>query len=100
MCAVAYLRSVQCETAVVFLVYPISTSNIPKVELQATVIGLQSSMSIHFFHRFRVQNCFFWSDRPTALQWISSSDKRLPVFGANRVAEITDGSNVKQDGNV
>ena len=60
MCAVAYIRSVQCETAVVsFLVDPIRTSNIPKVELQATVIGLQLSMSIHSFLRFRVQNCFF-----------------------------------------
>ena len=102
MCAVAYLRSVQCENVIVsFLVAkcrvaPIRASTIPKLELQAAVIGLRLSMSIQSFLPFSVQNCFFWSDSSTALQWISSSDKRLPVFVANRVAEIIDGSNVEQ----
>ena len=53
-------------------------------------------MSIQSFLPFSVQNCFFWSDSSTALQWISSSDKRLPVFVANRVAEIIDCSNFEQ----
>ena len=102
MCAVAYLRSVQCKTVVVsFLVAkcrvaPIRASTIPKLELQAAVICLRLSMSIQSFLPFSVQNCFFWSDRSTVLQWISSSDKPLPVFVANRVAEIIDGSNVEQ----
>ena len=102
MCAVAYLRSVQCETVVVsFLVAkcrvaPIRASTIPKLELQAAAIGLRLSMSIQYFLLFSVQNCFFWSESSTAHQWIFSSDKRLPVFVANRVAEIIDGSNVEQ----
>ena len=102
MCAVAYLRSVHCETVLVsFLVAkcrlaPIRASTIPKLELQAAVIGLRLSMSIQSFLPFSVQNCFFWSDSSTALQWISSSDKRLPVFVANRVAEIIDCRNVEQ----
>ena len=53
-------------------------------------------MSIQSFLPFSVQNCYFWSDSSTALQWISLSDVRLPVFVANRVAEIIDGSNVEQ----
>ena len=102
MCAVAYLRSVQCETVIVaFLVAkcrvaPIRASTIPKLEIQAAVIGLRLSMSIQSFLPFSVQNCFFWSGSSTALQWISSSDKRLPVFVANRVAEIIDCSNVER----
>ena len=97
-CAGAYLRSVKCETVVVsFLlgkgrVAPIRASANPKLELQAAVIGLRFSMSIQSFLPFSVQNCFFCP----ALQWISSSDKRLPVFVANRVAEIIDSSNVEQ----
>ena len=100
LCAVAYLRSVQCETVIVsflvakYRVAPIRASTTPKLELQAAVIGLRLSMSIQSFLPFRVQNCFFWSDSSTILQWISSSDKRFPVFVANRVAEIIDGSNV------
>ena len=101
ICAVAYLRSVQCENVIVsFLVAkcrvaPIRASTIPKLELQAAVIGLRLSMPIQSFLPFSVQNSFFWSDSSTALQWISSSDKRLPVFVANRVAGIVDGSNVE-----
>ena len=102
MCVVAYLRSIQCETVIIsFLVAkcrvaPIRASTIPKLELQAAVIGLPLSMSIQHFPPFSVQNGFFWSDSSTISQWISSSDKRLPVFVANRVAEIIDGSNVEQ----
>ena len=102
MCAVAYLRSVQCETIVVsFLVAkcrvaPIRASTILKLELQTAVIGLRLSMSIQSFLPLSDQSCFFWSNSSIALQWISSSDKRLPVFVANRVVEIIDGSNVEQ----
>ena len=53
-------------------------------------------MSIQSFLPLSVQNCFFWSHSSTVLQWISSTDKRLHVVVANRVAEIIDGSNVEQ----
>ena len=62
MCAVAYLRSVQCETAVVsFLVAkcrvaPIRASTIPKLEFQAAVIVLRLSLSLQSFLLFSVQN--------------------------------------------
>ena len=100
MYTVAYLRSVQCETVTVsFLVAKCKVartraSTIPKLEFQSAVIGLRLSKSIQSFLPFDVQNCFFWSDISTALQWILSSDKRFPVFLAERVAEIIDGRNV------
>ena len=74
----------------------IRASTIPKLELQAAVIGLRLSMSIQSFLPFSVQNGFFWSHSSTALQCISSSDKRLPNFVADHVAEIIDGRNVEQ----
>ena len=45
---------------------------------------------------FQCPKLFLLDKSFTALQWISLSDKRLPVFVANRVAEIIDGSNVEQ----
>ena len=102
MCAVAYFWSVECETVVVsFLVAkcrvaPIRASTIPKFEHHAAVFGLLLSKSVRSFLPFSVRNCFFWSDSYTAFQWISSSDKRLPVFIANYVAEIIDAGSVEQ----
>ena len=55
MCAVAYLRLVQCENVIVSFIVakcrvaPIRASTFPKLELQAAVIGLRLSMSIQSF---------------------------------------------------
>ena len=94
MCAVAYLNSIQCKTVIVLFpvakctVVPIRAITIPKLELQAAVIGLRLSMSIQSFLLFSVHYSF--------VEWISTSDKRFTIFVANRVAEIIDGSNVEQ----
>ena len=73
MCAVAFLRAVQSETVVSFLVAkcrvaPFCANAISKLELQAAVIGLRLSMSIQSFLPYSVQNCFLWSGSSTVFQ--------------------------------
>ena len=80
MCAVVYLRSSTAESVVVsFLVgkcrvAPLRASTIPKLELQAAVIGLRLAISIQSFLPFSVSSCSFWSDSPTAHQLVCSSN--------------------------
>ena len=102
MCAVIYLRA-KCDEVlqVSFLVgkcrvAPIRSTTIPKLELQAALIGLRLATSIRKFLPLTLNETFFWSDSSTVLQWVASSHKRLPVFVANRVAEILDHSRVDE----
>ena len=102
MCAVIYLRA-HCDQLlqISFLVgkcrvAPIRETTIPKLELQAALIGLRLVTSIKKFLPLTIEENFFWSDSSTVLQWIGSSHKRLPVFVANRVAEILDHSRVDE----
>ena len=73
MCAVAYLRSIQCETVVVWFlvskcrVAPIRAKTTPKFELHAAVIGLRLSMYIQFFYIFSVRNVSFGATAPGLL---------------------------------
>ena len=101
MCAVAYLRSVQCENVVVlffvakFRVAPIRARCIPKFELQAVVIGWRLSMSIKPFLPFSVKNCFLEQQlhcsSMDSVVWQTSS-----CFCCYSCCWIIDGSNVEQ----
>ena len=102
MCAVIYLRA-HCDQLLQisffvgkYRVAPIRATTIPKLELQAALIGLRLVTSIKKFLPLTIEETFFWSDSSTVLQWIGSSHKRLPVFVANRVAEILDHSRVDE----
>ena len=102
MCAVIYLRA-HCDQLlqISFLVgkcrvAPIRATTIPKLELQAAPIGLRLVTSIKKILPLTIKETFLWNDSSTVLQWIGSSHKRLPVFVANRAAEILDHSRVDE----
>ena len=103
MCAVAYLRSQPKEYSadLAFVigkcrVAPMRHLSIPRLELQAAVMAVRLKEQIVKEHEKEINNCSFWSDSTTVLQWIHSSHRKQQVFVANRVAEILDTTDVSQ----
>ena len=103
MCAVAYLRSQPNEYSanLEFVigncrVAPMRHLSIPRLELQAAVMAVWLKEQIVKEHEMKINNCSFWSDLTTLLQWIHSSQRKQPMFVANRVAEILDTTDVSQ----
>ena len=100
LCAVVYLRSVCDEEVFVSFVVgkcrvaPMRASTISKLELLAVLIGMRICTAVKSFLPFNLERCFFWSDSSTVHHWIDSSRKKLPVFVANRVAEVLDNTTV------
>ncbi|XP_070576393.1 uncharacterized protein [Ptychodera flava] len=89
--AVAYLRHGN-ETAIVMAktrVAPLKELTLPQLELMAALVGsrLIKFLCNAFTDKLRIQQCILWSDSEIVLHWLNS-DKKLPVFIANRVKEI------------
>ncbi|XP_044745112.1 uncharacterized protein LOC123306976 [Coccinella septempunctata] len=100
--AVAYLRTeysdnvstsfVSCK----FKVAPIKQQTIPKLELQAAVLGIRLAKSIIEEIEYSVRNIYYWTDSLVVLQQIRSVSRRFPVFVANRLGEIHENSEISQ----
>ncbi|XP_055923565.1 uncharacterized protein LOC129953999 [Eupeodes corollae] len=67
--------------------------SIPRLELQAAVLGCRIQTSIRDGHNFQISRVTYWSDSKTTLWWIRSPHRRFKPFVAHRVAEILDTSN-------
>ncbi|XP_059224765.1 uncharacterized protein LOC131997912 [Stomoxys calcitrans] len=102
MAVVAYWRVVSVSGVKVMFVMgktscaPTRYHTIPKLELQAAVMGVRMKEAILKNHLCCVNNVFFWSDSFTVIQWIRSDHRRYKQYVANRVAEILDGSSIEQ----
>ena len=68
---------------------------VPKLELKAALLA--SRLREEIFKALTVQiNCtLMWADSTTVLQWLNSLEKQ-PIFVANRVSEIPEGTTVNQ----
>ena len=80
-------------------VAPMKTLTVPKLELQAALLAARLREEICKALTVPVQNTFMWTDSTTVLQWLNSLDKQ-PIFVANRVSEILEGTSVDQWHNV
>ena len=60
--------------------------SIPRLELQAAVVATRIKNNLLELHETTVNEAYMWLDPSTVLEWLSS-EKKLPVFVANRVAE-------------
>ena len=75
-------------------VAPMKTLTVPKLELQAALLAARLR-EICKALTVPVQNTFMWTDSTAVLQWLNSLDKQ-PIFVANRVPEILEGTSVDQ----
>ncbi|XP_053947714.1 uncharacterized protein LOC128856436 [Anastrepha ludens] len=75
---------------------PLKAVTIPRLELQAAVLGVRLRKLILENHQIRPERCFLWSDSRTILKWIGSEHRCYKPYVAHRVAEILDGSEVRE----
>lgn len=99
--AVCYLRVKSADKIEVSMigsknkVAPRKQLSIPKLELQACVLGTRLVTTIQKELPLKIDEKYFWSDSQTALAWISSDHRRYSQFVGNRVSEILDSTKMK-----
>ena len=76
-------------------VAPIKQTGVPKLELEAAVIGVTLHSTIVKKSSFATNNALFWTDSQVVLDWIASS-KKQSVYIANRLREIAASTKTKQ----
>ncbi|XP_055543288.1 uncharacterized protein LOC129728847 [Wyeomyia smithii] len=100
MAAAVYLRyaekgKVECSlVGVRTRVAPLKYLTIPRLELQAAVIGARLAHLISEGLTISITKYVYWSDSRNALSWIRADHRRYSQFVATRVSEILDLTNV------
>lgn len=97
--AACYVRTSNDElTTVSFLmgksrVAPLKPTTIPKLELQAAVLGTRLAQTVKNAMNLEFNSCYFWSDSQAVLGWIRTEEIcELDVYVRNRVGEIHESS--------
>ncbi|XP_062714276.1 uncharacterized protein LOC134291034 [Aedes albopictus] len=75
-------------------VAPMKLLSIPRLELQAAVIGTRLMKSISSSHTLQITRKVMWSDSSTVLNWIRSDPRKYRQYVAFRVTEILDETEV------
>ncbi|XP_065085173.1 uncharacterized protein LOC135707298 [Ochlerotatus camptorhynchus] len=77
-------------------VAPLKFVSIPRLELQAAVIGMRLAKSIEAGHSVKVDRRYFWTDARDVMCWLQSDHRRYSQFVAFRVGEILEETNVTE----
>ncbi|XP_058817796.1 uncharacterized protein LOC131681103 [Topomyia yanbarensis] len=77
-------------------VAPLRPISIPRLELNAAVLGARVAKFVKENHRVEISKTIFWSDSTTVLAWINSDPKKYRQYIAHRVGEILSLSDVGQ----
>ncbi|XP_055714778.1 uncharacterized protein LOC129808899, partial [Phlebotomus papatasi] len=92
--AVAYLRFGDDQIHVTFvmgksrLAPPSKTLTIPRLELQAAVLGSRLACTVRQQVGIKINKTYLWSDSRTVLSWIQTDPKKFQDFVGHRVSEI------------
>lgn len=94
---VAYLRMIdEFDTVQISLVFgksrlaPIKVQTIPRLELQAAVIGARIGQMVVNELEYNIEKVLFWTDSTAVLHFLKSKTKRFKIYVSNRVSEILD----------
>nr|AAQ09229.1 polyprotein [Antheraea mylitta] len=71
-------------------VSPAKPVTIPRLELQAALLGARLARTVTEEIDLQVTDRYFWSDSSTVLQWLKADPRRFKPFVAHRLAEIKD----------
>ncbi|OXA55241.1 Pro-Pol polyprotein [Folsomia candida] len=99
--AVVYLRMITPTGIEVSLisakakVAPIKVVSIPRLELQAAVLGTRLQKFIKEEMSIPINRVVFWSDSSTVIHWIRSDGRRFQQFVAHRIGEIQENTEIK-----
>ena len=77
-------------------VAPLRAHTIVKLELTAATSAVRQDDQLKRELTMKIDHTMFWTDSQTVLKYIANETTRYPVFVANRIAVIQDGSNVNQ----
>nr|XP_049467061.1 uncharacterized protein LOC125908380 [Anopheles coluzzii] len=77
-------------------VAPLKPLTIPKLELQACVLGARFLRYTQEHHPINVRRRVLWSDSTVALSWIRSDPRNYKPFVAHRVVEILESTSVDE----
>ncbi|XP_072935181.1 uncharacterized protein [Epargyreus clarus] len=74
---------------------PLKLLTIPRLELQAALIGARMASTILKEHEWKPGRVYYWTDSKTVLHWIRNDKKKYTPFVAHRLAEIGELSQVE-----
>ncbi|GBP63769.1 hypothetical protein EVAR_40369_1 [Eumeta japonica] len=69
-------------------VAPLKITSVPRLELQAAVIGVRLARCTEEGHDVKPDQRVFWTDSRTVLTWIKTGARAYKPFVAHRLAEI------------
>ncbi|XP_075158026.1 uncharacterized protein LOC142231296 [Haematobia irritans] len=77
-------------------VAPVKPVSIPRLELQAALVGVRLAKTIKEIDRIRIRSEVYWSDSKTVLNWLKMDPRRFQQFVMYRVGEILEYTDVPQ----
>lgn len=77
-------------------VSPLKVTSIPRLELQAAVMGSRMATAVIEEHDRKPESRTYWTDSKTVLTWLKNGARAYRPFVAHRIANIEENSNISE----